>query len=184
MTADELHRIAPRMPLGVIATFVDVLNDAMAEFEINTPRRQAAFIAQVLHESGGFIYVHEIASGHAYDHRADLGNCRPEAIAAASEYGSTAGAFWRGHGLIQITGYDNHRSCGEALGLDLVNHPELLEEPSNSCRSAAWFWQTHGLNDLADERQFTHITEIINGGHNGLADREMYYYRALTVLVT
>ena len=73
-------------------------------------------------------------------------------------------------------------ACGEALALDLINQLELLEKPQHACMSAAWFWATKGLNTLADAGQFDRITQRINGGQNGAADRQALYARALKVL--
>ena len=182
LTAAQLKAICIYGKAAVLESFVTPLNKAMDEFEINTPLRMAAFIAQVAHESGSFNYLQELASGHAYDDRKDLGNLEPEAIATAKLARTTAGRFYRGHGIIQITGYYNHKKCGEALGLDLVKFPKLLTEPVNACRSAAWFWSSHGLNELADEKRFKDITKIINGGYNGLEDRSKYYIRALRAI--
>ncbi|MBK3439816.1 glycoside hydrolase family 19 protein, partial [Pseudomonas sp. MF7448] len=72
--------------------------------------------------------------------------------------------------------------CGEALGLDLINQPELLEQPQHAAMSAAWFWSTKGLNTLADKGEFVKITRRINGGTNGMADRQALYTQALKVL--
>ena len=89
---------------------------------------------------------------------------------------------YRGRGLIQITGRANYIACGEGLSLDLIKQPELLEKPQHACMSAAWFWATKGLNTLADAGQFDKITQRINGGQNGAADRQVLYARALKVL--
>lgn len=156
-----------------VAKWIDPINQAMAKYEINTSLRIAHFIAQIGHESGRLVYVHEIASGDAYNNRADLGNTKHEAIAVAKLNGKMAGEFYRGHGLIQITGYDNHLACGVALGLDLVNDPTLLEIPQYAALSAAWFWSMHHLNILADNDLLTQITKVINGGTNGLEDRRL-----------
>ncbi|WP_413772134.1 glycoside hydrolase family 19 protein, partial [Pseudomonas syringae group genomosp. 3] len=72
--------------------------------------------------------------------------------------------------------------CGEALGLDLIHHPELLEQPEHATMSAAWYWSSRGLNSLVDKGDFLQITRRINGGTNGLADRQALYDRALKVL--
>lgn len=174
-TEDQLLKIMPfsakRIPL-----FAKPLNDAMAEFDINTAKRQSAFIAQIAHESGELRYVRELASGEAYDTAAKaiaLGNT-PEADGDGQRY--------KGRGLIQITGRKNYKLCGAALGLDLLGHPELLEEPVNACRSAAWFWKSNGLNQLADGGDFRRITRLINGGYNGMAERQKYYGRALAII--
>lgn len=151
--------------------FVETLNAAMEEFEITTPKRQAAFLAQIAHESGGFRYVREIASGDAYEGRADLGNTEPG-----------DGRRFRGRGLIQITGRSNYRDCGSALGVDLVGSPELLEGHGLACRSAAWFWFTRGLNELADAENFRKITLRINGGLTHYSERVLLWARAKEIL--
>ena len=164
ITLDDLHAICPHTKVGRLAVFVDPLNDAMREFEIDqNPARETHFLAQVAHESGAFNYVREIASGEAYEGRADLGNTEPG-----------DGRRFRGRGLIQVTGRANYVECGAALGLDVVARPELLEEPVNAARSAAWFWHDRGLNALADRGDAKAITKRINGGLNGYQDRLAY----------
>ena len=113
---------------------------------------------------------------------------KPEQIANnvyAGRMGNTApgdGWMYRGRGLIQLTGKTNYRLCGEALGLDLLAQPELLEKPQHACMAAAWFWGSNGLNSLADKGDLETITRRINGGLTGLADRQALYARALKVL--
>lgn len=113
---------------------------------------------------------------------------KPEQIANnvyAGRMGNTApgdGWKYRGRGLIQLTGKTNYRRCGEALGLDLLTQPELLEKPQHACMAAAWFWGSNGLNSLADKGDIETITQRINGGLTGLADRQAIYARALKVL--
>lgn len=170
ITADELRQIMP-FARDRIDTYIDPLCEAMEEFEIDSLERQAAFIAQIAHESGGLRYVRELASGEAYEGRKDLGNDQPG-----------DGVRYKGRGLIQITGKANYRACGDALGVDLVAEPELLEGPVLACRSAAWFWASRGLNDLADRGDFKAITKRINGGYNGYQDRLAYYERAQAIL--
>lgn len=181
VTLEQLKKIMPNAGQRA-QVFLVPLNDAMDEFGIDTPARQAAFLAQLCHESGSLRYVSEIASGMAYNGRKDLGNTKPEAIAIAAQHGSTPGPWWKGHGLIQVTGYDNHLACGTALGLDLLNEPTLLEQPVHATRSAAWFWASRNLNDLADTGDFERITKRINGGLNGYDDRLAAYDRAKEAL--
>lgn len=175
ITLEQLRAIAPQAKLGKLAVLIDALNQAMEEFEINTVERSSAFIAQVAHESGGFRYLREIwgptAAQLRYEGRAGLGNVEPG-----------DGKRFLGRGLIQITGRLNYHACGAALGLPLLEQPELLEEPVNACRSAGWFWKLHGLNELADAGEFETITRRINGGTTGLAERTAYWERALEVL--
>lgn len=170
ITADQLRKIMPHAKTKA-DLFVGPLNAAMEEFGINTPTRQAAFLAQIGHESGQFRYVRELASGAAYEGRKDLGNNQPG-----------DGVRFRGRGLIQITGRANYIKCMMALDIDCVEHPELLEEPINATRSAAWFWKSHGLNELADAGDQVKVTRRINGGINGLADRLALFERATEVL--
>lgn len=171
MTLSDLSTICQHAHTQTLARFEEPLRLAMAEYGIDTPMREAAFIAQVAHESGEFIYVQEIASGAAYEGRKDLGNTEPG-----------DGVRYKGRGLIQVTGRSNYAVCGAALGLPLLAHPELLELPANACRSAGWFWKQHGLNELADVGDIERITHRINGGLNGIASRRAYYAKAKSVL--
>ena len=147
----------------------------MNRYGILGTARAAAFIAQVGHESGQLRWVREIwgptAEQVGYEGRADLGNTV-----------KGDGSKYRGRGLIQITGRANYTACGEALGLDLIDMPELLELPQYAAMSAAWFWSTRGLNTLADLGDFPKITRRINGGLNGLEDRLHLWERAKRVL--
>jgi putative chitinase len=148
---------------------------AMAEFGIDTPARQAAFLAQIGHESGGLHWVTELwgptLAQIGYEGRADLGNIE-----------DNDGLLFRGRGLIQTTGRTNYKATGDALGVDLVGNPALLSGYELAARSAGWFWQSHGLNELADAGEFVRITRRINGGTNGLADRTALYKTAQEVL--
>ena len=147
-----------------IFTFFGPLNDACDEFNIDTPQRIAPFLAQIAHESCELKYLEEIASGEAYEGRADLGNAEPG-----------DGVRFKGRGLLQITGRFNYQACGAALGLDLIANPELLITPANAARSAGWFWRDFKkLNALADAGDFREITKRINGGFTGYADRLAY----------
>ena len=174
ITQQQLQQILPNAG-QTAGVFVPVLNTAMVRFQIVGTKRIAAFIAQIGHESGQLKYVKEIwgptAAQAKYEGRKDLGNT------VAGD-----GSKYRGRGLIQITGRANYMACGEGLGLDLIKQPELLEKPQHACMSAAWFWATKGLSTLADAGQFDKITQRINGGQNGAADRQALYARALKVL--
>jgi putative chitinase len=185
ITPKQLAAIMPYVSAIHIEQFIEPLNAAMHEFGIDTPKRQAAFLAQIAHESGSLRYVRELADGKAYDGRQSLGNTHPEAIAIAAEKGTTPGPFYKGRGLIQITGFANYSACGKALFGDkavLTVNPALLERPDLACRSAAWYWDSRGLNALSDAGDFEAITRRINGGLNGQADRVAYHKRALAAL--
>jgi putative chitinase len=174
ITVQQLLQILPNAGAKA-GVFVPVLNTALQRYQIVGRLRLAAFIAQIGHESGQLRYVREIwgptPTQARYEGRADLGNST-----------SGDGYKYRGRGLIQITGRANYQDCGEALGVDLINQPELLEQPQYACQSAAWFWATRGLNTLADAGDFDKITRRINGGQNGAAERKALYEQALKVL--
>jgi putative chitinase len=174
ITEQQLLKILPNAGRNA-GVFVPVLNTAMAKYGIVTRLRVAAFIAQVGHESGQFRWLKELwgptPQQDGYEGRSDLGNKV-----------NGDGFKYRGRGLIQVTGRANYAACGEALGLDLINRPELLEQPQYAATSAAWFWSFRGLNTLADQSDFLKITKRINGGTNGLADRQALYDKALKVL--
>lgn len=164
MTAEVLKKCMPHASDENIQKFLKPLNEAMEKYEINTPRRQAAFLAQLAHESGSLRYVEEIATGEAYEGRKDLGNTQPG-----------DGKRFKGRGLIQITGRANYQAIGEALGYDFINHPDDLEKPGAASFSAAWFWWSRHLNRIADMDGFERITRKINGGLNGLEDRKKHW---------
>lgn len=198
LTTQQLLQILPNA--GQVARFfVPVLNTAMSRYQIIGAERIAAFIAQVGHESGHMTRLVENLNYGAealrknWPSRFDVElassvSRKPEQIANiayGNRMGNTApgdGWKYRGRGLVQITGKNNYQACGEALGLDLIAQPELLEKPQYGCMSAAWFWASNGLNTLADAGKFDAITQRINGGHNGAADRQELYARALKVL--
>lgn len=180
ITLPQLLQILPGARLGA-GSFLPALNMAMSRFEIGQPKRIAAFLAQVGHESGELRYVRELGSDE-YLSKYDTG-------ALAARLGNTPeadgdGQKYRGRGLIQITGRRNYLSCSQALFGDdrLLREPTLLEQPQWAAESAAWFWQRNGLNELADKDQFTAITRRINGGLNGLQDRLRLWARAKAVL--
>lgn len=155
--------------------FLPHIEAAMAEFDINTPERQAAFLAQIGHESGGLHWLVEIwgpsiAQAH-YEGRADLGNTEPG-----------DGFRFKGRGLLQTTGRANYQRTGDALGVDLLADPTLLATPELAARSAGWYWREHGLNALADAGNFMLVTRRINGGTNGLEERTALFEVAKTVL--
>lgn len=177
LTVDNIVAILG-CPIERAQRWVDPINAAMSEFGIDAPARAAAFIAQIGCESDRLHYVREIwgptPAQLRYEGRTDLGNTTPG-----------DGIRFMGRGLMQTTGRKNYKLCGDALGIDLVEHPELLEHPETAARAAAWFWRTgaglnlghgahlHGvddgcdLNDFADTGDFDSITYAINGGLNG-----------------
>ncbi|MDY7229570.1 LysM peptidoglycan-binding domain-containing protein [Hyalangium rubrum] len=171
VTAAQLRQIMPNLSQAKADEYLPHINRAMQEAGINTKQRQAMFLAQLAHESGGLRYMEEIASGAAYEGRRDLGNTQPG-----------DGTRFKGRGPIQLTGRSNYAAAGRDLGIDLVNNPQRAAQPDVGFRVAAWYWNTRGLNTHADQGNFREVTRRINGGYNGLADREAYYRRALAAL--
>lgn len=178
LTEQQLLQILPEAGRKAGA-YLPHLLAAMTRRQINNPRRIAAFLAQIGHESGALRYAREIwgptEAQERYDTRTDLGNT-PEL--------DGDGKLYRGRGLIQITGRRNYQLVSLILFGDerLLTEPELLEQPQWASESAAWFWMSQGLNELADQGQFRLITKRINGGLNGYQDRLKLYTRAREVL--
>jgi putative chitinase len=131
---------------------------------LDSTLRLAHFMAQVIHESGGFRYMEEIwgptEAQRSYEGRTDLGNTQPG-----------DGSLYRGRGPIQITGRANYRKYGRLIGIDLERHPELAAIPSIGLHTALEFWKQHSLNAFADQDMCETITRRINGGLNGFGDR-------------
>ena len=170
VTSAQLSTI---MPNNKHPEYLQYINAAMAEGGITSCHCKSAFLAQLAHESGELRYMEEIASGAAYEGRKDLGNIYPG-----------DGVRYKGRGPIQLTGRANYREAGKALGLDLENNPTLAATPQVGFRIAVWFWTTRGLNGLCQQGtrdSFIAITRKINGGTNGLADREKFWNRAMAV---
>lgn len=170
VTREQLLAIMPNTK-SRIDQYLGYINGYADEFGINTAMRMAHYLAQIAHESSELRYTKEIASGKAYEWRADLGNTH-----------RGDGVRYKGRGLIQITGRANYQAYARYCGFDVVRNPELLERPLGAVRSSMWYWSKHGLNELADMDDIGKITRKINGGYNGLADREKYLLRAKKAL--
>lgn len=162
----SLQKLADTLAVSsrMIEPFYIHLQLLMPAYGIDNPLRQAAFLAQVSHESGRFMYTEEIASGKAYEGRKDLGNTA-----------TGDGQRYKGRGLIQLTGRANYRDFSEHTGIDFITNPQLLADPQYAVQSACWFWSKKGLNTLADAGEFKKITKVINGGYNGLEQRTAFY---------
>jgi putative chitinase len=194
---------AQLLALGIDGKWLEPLKETFEKYQIDTPRRQACFLGQTMHESGSFKFTKENLN---YSVKALMATWpsrfpdleiasqferQPEKIANkvySGRLGNTEdgdGAKFIGRGLIQVTGKENYRHCGEALGIDLVANPQLLEEPRYAALSAGWFWNKKGLNALADEgtsNSFEVMTKRINGGLLGLDDRKSKMIEALKAL--
>jgi putative chitinase len=178
LTTEQLQRIMPGLPAARGAQFFPFLTAAIAEFGIDAPARTAAFLAQLAHESGQFRFMQEIWGPTPAQQRYE------PTTTLSTTLGNTEagdGRRFKGRGPIQITGRANYRRFGDLLGLNLVDNPDSAALPDVAFRVAALFWSKKGLNELADRvtpEAFKEITRRINGGFNGLAERERFYEAA------
>ena len=170
MTAAKFHLIMLYARPQKLDLYYQPVLDRMQAAGINTPLRQAHFLAQTGHESGDLLYSEELASGEAYEGRTDLGNTQPG-----------DGPKFKGRGLIQLTGRANYVAYGQSIGQDLTidgKWTKVATDPSLAVDVACWFWTKHGLNAFADKDDLLTITHRINGGENGLPDRQDHLDRA------
>lgn len=200
ITADQIRTIMPDAH-GQADLFAVPLDQAMARFAITTPARQAAFLAQIAEESQELMRLVENLNYSAdalckewpqHFDAAFAAQCarNPEAIANRAYAGrmgngdAASGDGWkyRGRGLIQTTGRNNYRACGEALSLPLTDQPDLLERPDNAAMSAAWFWAMRRCNDFADRADFPGLTRRINGALDGYDRRFSFWETAKQIL--
>jgi putative chitinase len=191
---------AQLLALGIEGKWFEPLQETFEKYQINTPKRQACFIGQCMHESGGFKFLRENLNYSAkalmntWPSRfpdmdtAEKFERQPEKIANkvySGRMGNTEdgdGAKYIGRGLIQLTGKDNYRAFGEAIGEDLVANPQLVEEPRYAALSAGWFFNKRNLNALADVMDIETMSKRINGGAIGMADRIAKINKALDIL--
>jgi predicted chitinase len=182
LTTEQLQSIMPRLPAAKNSQFLPPLTAAMKEFAIEAPARAAAFLAQLAHESGQFRFMEEIWGPTDAQRRYEpvttlsqnLGNTEPG-----------DGKRFKGRGPIQLTGRANYKRFGDMLNVDLVADPLRAATPDVAFRVAGLYWSKKGLNELADkatDEAFVEITRRINGGTNGLADRQAFYSVARNVL--
>ena len=186
MTPDQLMAIVPGLKADKAKVIIDALTPVLEQLplkdgaflktEINTPIRQAHFLAQLAHESDGFKASEEYASGKEYEGRKDLGNLHPG-----------DGRRYKGRGWMEITGEFNYVAFRKDTGIDIVddpndpaddNDPKRASTPENSAKIAVWYWAKHGLNKYADADDIETITRRINGALNGLPSRQAYLERA------
>jgi putative chitinase len=191
---------AQLLALGIEGKWFEPLQETFEKYQINTAKRQACFIGQCMHESGGFKFLRENLNYSAKALMATWPSRFPDADTAekyarqpemiankvySGRMGNTEdgdGAKYIGRGLIQLTGKDNYRAFGEAIDEDLVANPQLVEEPRYAALSAGWFWNKRGLNALADAMDVTTLTVRINGGKIGIDDRIAKINKALDIL--
>jgi putative chitinase len=203
ITIDLLQKICPKTKRQVLETYAEPLNDVAQYYDMyDNPKRVAAFLAQIAHESGGFNFVKENLNYSAkglmttfkkYFSTEELAKQyerQPEKIANrvyANRMGngpeqSGDGFKFRGRGLIQLTGKNNYTRFAADLGISLDETVAYLETPAGAVSSAGWFWDNNNLNGYCDRDDFIGLTKRINGGTIGLEDRKHHYHIALEVL--
>lgn len=179
LSQSQLDQIFPLgAKSGRNSKFLPALNDLFEKSGINSVNRIAGFLSQIGVESGEFLYVKELGAD-SYFSKYEPGT------SIGKNLGNTQkgdGARYKGRGLIQVTGRANYAACGKALGIDLINNPELLEQPKYAVDSAGWYWDTRNINAACDADDIVKITKLVNGGTNHLAERTNYYKKAKSVL--
>lgn len=203
ITLEELSKIIPTNKNK--QKWYNIITENLPKYQINTDKRISAFLSQCSHESGEFTVLKEnfnyrwqrlrviYSKYFPTDEIAKLYAAKPnkkEAIANrvyASRMGNgteSSGDGYRycGRGLIQLTGKENYSKFANAINMTLEQVSNYLETPEGALHSACWFWKTHNLNELADVEDLVRITEIINGGHNGLEERINKYHEILQII--
>jgi predicted chitinase len=166
-----LKTLAPRATPEILQGLVAPLAKWTVRYGITSSLRFAHFIAQAAQETDGFKVLAEYASGKAYEGRKDLGNTHPG-----------DGVRFKGRGIFMLTGRANYAFYGKLIGVDLVSNPDLAMNPDVAVQLACAYWQRKGLNGWADKDDIKAVTYRINGGYNGLKDRQAYLDRAKKLL--
>jgi len=198
----QLQKIFPKTTAETLSQYVEPLIKVFKTYEINTPLRQAHFLAQVGHESGGFNFTKENLNYSAdallkvfpkyFNPDSAASHARnPKMIAnrvyanrmGNGDVASNDGFNYRGRGLIQLTGKTNYTAFSKSVGLDLTKVVPYLETPEGAAMSAGWFWDTNKLNAKADTDNIQSVTKTINGGTNGIDDRMAILARAKVALI-
>jgi putative chitinase len=199
LTKDQLGKIIPGNPY--IDHWYDALSQALPDYDINTPKRIAAFLAQCAHESGGFVFLQENLNYQAaslcrvwprYFNSANAAQyAHNQEKIANRAYGGRmgngpeeTGDGWKfhGRGLIQLTGRSNYQAFADSIETDISDIPEYLATFEGAVQSACWFWENNNLNQFADIGDILTMTKRINGGTLGLDDRTARYNRALQIM--
>jgi putative chitinase len=188
------------LALGIEGKWLEPLLETFEKYDINTPKRQACFIGQAMHESGGFKHMVENLNYSAKGLMAtwpsrfpDMDTAEkyernPEKIANkvySGRMGNTEdgdGWKYRGRGIFQLTGKENYKNCSDGIGVDLIANPELLQEPKCAALSAGWYYNKRNLNQYADIMDIETMTKRINGGTIGLEDRKAKINKVLDIL--
>lgn len=175
--ADLLASIYPNARAADLEDLAGPLFEAMSHFGIASPLEQAHFLSQVGHETGELQWREELASGDAYDTRTDLGNTRAR---------DGDGRLYKGRGGLMLTGRANYEDYDDAIGAGgwILRQPKKLTEPLHFANSAAWYWHARGLGKLARQDNLKAVTRRINGGYNGLSDRQRLLFLAKQALLS
>ena len=198
-TKEQLQSIIGNNPN--LDGWYEALSSVLPEYEIDSPQRVAAFIAQCTHESGGFKRLKENLNykweslrkvfpkyfptdelAQEYAHKQEqIANRVYGGRMGNGDESSGDGFRYCGRGLIQLTGRNNYTKFAESIGMAVEEVPALLETFEGAVKSACWFWKTNNLNQYADAGDILTMTKRINGGTIGLEDRIKHYNHALEV---
>ncbi len=201
ITSNQLSQLGASNS-NVYLKYATLLNDGMNKYDINTNQRICHFLSQVYVESNALSVVKENLNYNA-KRLTEVWPKRFPTLEIAQQYEKNSvklaekvysgrmgnnkpgdGGKYLGRGLKQLTGKSNYQEFSDAIGVDFVSQPELLEQPLYATLSACWFWSKNNLNNIADKgglEQVVNITKIVNGGTNGLKDREHYYKKAIQI---
>ena len=200
ITRNQLNSIIPGNQH--LDKWLECLNTILVEYEIDSPERVAAFLAQCAHESAGFTAIKEnlnykaaslrkvfpkyfptdeLAEQYAHNQEAIANRVYGNRMGNGDEH-SGDGYAYCGRGLIQLTGHDNYKAFADSLSSSMEEIVEFLQTFEGCVQSACWFWETNDLNSLADAGDIKAMTKRINGGYIGLEDRIKHYNHALEVL--
>lgn len=197
ITKEQIKSIMPYAGASDIDRFIDPINDTLLRFDISTKQRQAAFLAQIAHESNclknteenlnysaerlAAVWPRRFATDGKPNFTAEAIARQPERIANivyANRMGNAeSGDGWkyRGRGLKQITGRNNYTALTHYFKVDFVKNPDLVSGPLYAALSAGWFWYANDLNRFADVDDFKGLTKAINGGLIGYEDRVKFW---------
>ena len=203
LTLGQLKKMLPKNPY--VADWHEALEQLLPDYDINTPKRIAAFVAQCAHESGNFMVLKEnlnyrpatlrkiwpkhfptdaIANDYAsrLNKQMHIANRAYANRMGNGDEASGDGHKFLGRGLIQLTGRNNHQAFADSVEMDINDVPEYLATFEGAAQSACWFWETNNLNRFADKDDIKGLTKAINGGYIGLEDRIKHYKHALHVM--
>ena len=203
LTLEQLRQMLPRNPY--VADWHEALSKLLPDYDINTPNRIAAFVAQCAHESGNFMVLKEnlnykpatllkifpkyfptesIAKDYCSRPNKQMHIANRAYANRMGNGDESSGDGWRfcGRGLIQLTGRNNYQAFANSLEMNINDVPEYLATFEGAAQSACWFWETNNLNSFADAGDIKNLTRAINGGYIGLEDRIKHYNHALSVM--